>query len=448
MPDAGYRGSAAERSPHLTRRTLLAATLVAAVGLTTSACGAGATAQGDGKSFTYWSMWKQNEPQAKVLEAAIKQFTKDTGITVDVQWKGRQVIQQLAPTLNTSNVPADLVDSPDRSAYAQLHMTGQALDLTPVLKTAVPGESGTVADVIPAKYLDLNTTDGVLWQMPYEVILSQLWFDGGALPDVAAKPPATWDEFVELLDARRKARGDGPLALDADVPDYGAYWTYYAVARGLGDGAFGKAVADHTGASFRTDAFIEAVEHVEKLVKGGYFTNGYDASKWPSVQQKWAKGKSDFLLLGTFAPSETAEFAGDSFTYRSFPFPAFGPSGDTSQDIYLIGFSIPTKARNSAAAQKFISYFLAKKHLEGISTQAKNITPRNDIAAPPELADGQKALKTRKVVKSLDGVKETAADWYTKVFLPLNTKFITGHLSSRSFAEKLASDSATYWKSA
>lgn len=193
---------------------------------------------------------------------------------------------------------------------------------------------------------------------------------------------------------------------------------------------------------------MAALRHVEDLVSADDFTKGYDGSKWPAVQQKWAKGKSDFLLLGTFAPSETSTFASSDFRYRSFPFPAFAQGGDTSQDISLIGFSIPKKARHAAAAQKFIAYFLAKEHLQGIATQAKNITPRADIDAPAELADAQKALTAGNAVKTLDGVKETAAEWYTKVFLPLNTSFLTGHLTATSFASKLASNSASYWKTA
>ncbi|MFD7137760.1 ABC transporter substrate-binding protein [Streptomyces sp. NPDC059894] len=440
---------AGEHGRPLSRRAVLAAALATTAGLAT-ACGTGSAVGGDGdSSFTYWSMWKQNEPQATVLQAAVEQFTRDTGVKVTVQWKGRQVVQQLAPTLNTANVPADLVDSADRFAYAQLHATGQALDLTPVLDLPIPGESGaTVGSVIPAKYTDLNTADKTLWQIPYEVLTTQLWFDGHALPDVVSQPPATWAEFTDLLAARRGERGDGPLALDADIPDYAAYWTYYAVLRGLGPGAFGKAAKDRSGALLKADGFVDALRRVEDLVSAKGFTEGYDGSKWPAVQQKWAKGKSDFLLLGTFAPSETAAFAPSGFAYRSFPFPAFTDGGDTSQDISLIGFSIPKKARNAAAAQKFIAYFLAREHLQGIASKAKNLTPRSDITAPAELADAQKALESREVVKTLDGVKETAADWYTKVFLPLNTGFITGRLTAKAFAAELAHDSAGYWETA
>lgn len=440
------------------RRAVLASALGTSLVLTVAACGSSATAGGKAgagaasadTSFTYWSMWKQGEPQAQVLQTAITQFTKDTGIKVDVQWKGRQVATQLAPTLNTGNVPADLIDSQDRFAYSQLQSTGQALDLTPLLQQSIPGESGsTVASVVPKRYLDLATTDGALWQVPYEVLADQLWFNSADLPAVATTPPATWEDFTKLLAQRKAARGGaGPLALDADVPDYGAFWTYYSVLRELGPGAFGAAALDKSGARFADPAFVTALKRVEGLVRDGDFTPGYNGSKWPAVQQKWAAGKSDFLLLGTFAPSETGPFAKAGFQYRSFPVPAVKAGGDTSQDVSLIGFSIPKKAKHAAAAEKFIAYFLNRSRLSGISTVAKNLTPRADIAAPAELADAKKAMESGKVVETLDGVKETAAEWYTKVFLPLNTSFVDGRLSAEAFAAKLGSDSAAYWKMA
>ncbi len=34
-------------------------------------------------------MWSKDEPQAKVIQDAIAKYTEDTGVEVDVQFKGR-----------------------------------------------------------------------------------------------------------------------------------------------------------------------------------------------------------------------------------------------------------------------------------------------------------------------------------------------------------------------
>ncbi|MDP9868009.1 MULTISPECIES: ABC transporter substrate-binding protein [Streptosporangium] len=429
------------------RRVLRAVAAVTAAGLLglAAACGAGSTGEASDE-LVYWSMWKAGEPQAKVLESAIGSFTEETGVKVKVEWKGRDVAKQLAPTLNTRNVPADLVDSADRFVKSTFFATGQGLDLSPVYDLEIPGESGKkVGDVIAAKYREYATTEGRAWLVPYEVLAEQIWYDGGTLQDVAAAPPKTWDDFVSLLAARKAARGDGPLALDADIADYSAFWTYHAVLRDLGPGAFGAAATDTTGAKFDDPAFVAAVQKIEKLVKDGYFVKGYDGSKYPAVQQKWAAGGADFLLLGTFAPSETKPSAKEGFQYRSFPFPA-GARGEQTQEISLIGFAIPARARNAEAAKKFIAYFMNRERLSKIATEADNITPRTDVEAPAMLADVKKTLDTARTHPALDGVKMDHTDWYTKVFQPANTELITGKVSAAEFVAKLKSTSVDFWK--
>ena len=70
---------------------------------TKAADGAAADTQasgGDG-SLVYWSMWEATEPQGKVIKEAVDQFSADTGITVDLQFKGRTGIREgLQPALD------------------------------------------------------------------------------------------------------------------------------------------------------------------------------------------------------------------------------------------------------------------------------------------------------------------------------------------------------------
>ena len=67
---------------------LLAATMVAGLAV---GCGGKDSGGGDkgGDKLVYWSMWSEEEPQAKVIKEAIAKYTKDTGVEVDVQFKGR-----------------------------------------------------------------------------------------------------------------------------------------------------------------------------------------------------------------------------------------------------------------------------------------------------------------------------------------------------------------------
>ena len=55
----------------------------------------------DGSGLVYWSMWEATEPQGQAIQAAVDKFTADTGIAVDLQFKGRTGIREgLQPALD------------------------------------------------------------------------------------------------------------------------------------------------------------------------------------------------------------------------------------------------------------------------------------------------------------------------------------------------------------
>ena len=65
---------------------------------------------GDGKKLVYWAMWSKDEPQAKVIQDAIAKYTEDTGVEVDVQFKGRSGQREgLQPALDAKQT-IDLFD--------------------------------------------------------------------------------------------------------------------------------------------------------------------------------------------------------------------------------------------------------------------------------------------------------------------------------------------------
>lgn len=396
-------------------------------------------------SITYWSMWNSGEPQQKVIQKAIDQFTEETGIGVKVQWIGRDNLKKLAPTLNSPVTPADLVDGAQRNIRAILVSTGNQTDLSPVYGAEIPGEAGkTVGSVIPEKYLQSITADGQKWLVPYEVITSQWWYDSAFLPDLEKAPPENWSDFVALLD-KEKSKGAAPLALDGDISNFNLYYFAEIAVRHLGPSKLREAVADPTGEALKDPRILKTAEQIEALVKGSYFAPGYDASKWPAMQQLWATNKAALIFNGPWIVSETSSYAVPGFKPRSFPMPAVGEGSHQTQEVSFIGFAVPKKARNAEAAQKFIAYFLQKDRLAGIASEAKNLTPRTDIAVPDELAAAKQAIETSPEVHSqFDGLIDVDADYTNKVLIPLVNDLVFGVKSAKEFQDALVENTVTY----
>ncbi len=394
--------------------------------------------------MTYWSMWQKGEPQQKVLQDTIDAFEKNTGITVNVEWQGRGVLTKLTAALNTPSVP-DLVDQDAEKLKAALVLSNQATDLSSMASMEIPGEPGnTVASVIPSKYSAFDTANGIQFQMPYEVIALNLWFNGARYNNLVTSPPGTWADFTSIL-AKTKASGESPLALDSDDLGYDEFWTATALQRWLGVGGFHKLVEDKTAASWSNPGAVAAINAMAELASNGYFVPGYDASKWPAIQQKWAQNQAALIFMGSWLPSEVAPYVASGFQYNAMNFPAAQPGGDTSVPGTTIGFAIPTKAKSPDAAKEFLAYFLAKEHLSGISTDALNVTPRTDIQVPKDLADVKTLLDANSLSPRWDGVPGDFPDFDAKVFRPLNQKLLTGKISASEFLSEVQKQQVAYW---
>ncbi|NUT48860.1 MAG: hypothetical protein HOV94_16370 [Saccharothrix sp.] len=86
----------------MTAAQLRAAAALVAAALALTACCGGNAASDDGKSFIYWSMRKENEPQAQVLAQAAAEFEKETGI---VEVVGTHLSGSIVDSVNGERIP-------------------------------------------------------------------------------------------------------------------------------------------------------------------------------------------------------------------------------------------------------------------------------------------------------------------------------------------------------
>ncbi|MDQ3403765.1 MAG: ABC transporter substrate-binding protein [Actinomycetota bacterium] len=406
------------------------------------------------KEFTYWSMWTADEPQGKVLAKAIKCFTEKTGVKVDVQWLGRKLLtQNVAPSLNTDTVP-DLFDQDISQVKAAIVAPGGTQSVEDVLDYKIGEGEKKVRDVLPATSYDIpqnKGADGKIFEIPYELLGNAWWYNKDLVKDL--QPPKTMDELFSLFD-KAKADGIGAVAQDGDINFYNAYFFTQLGARYVGAGGLEKAAMDKTGQAWNDPGLLKAAELVEKLAKGGYFVDGWDAAKFPQIQQRWADGDAGYLFVGSWGPSETREYlnkqGGDKgITYGSFQFPM--PDGATHKVVEQlpIGFAVTAKAKHPEAAKAFMAYMLNKDILSGIPAVADNLTPRADLPVPDSLKDVKVALEDSGAEHAIfmDGLDGLAAGkWVDNVFYPLNNDLLRGKITAKQFIDGLAAKQIDFWK--
>lgn len=463
-------------------RGLALLALGAAVSLATAGCGSGGGSAGGGgdnslpgadqylaspcpavgvkpatdKELTYWSMWTADEPQGKVLQRAMDCFTKQTGVKVNVQWLGRKgYTQTLVPALNTDNVP-DIFDQDVSKVSAAIVQPGGTQSVDDVFGMKTGEGDKTVKDVLAASSYDFPQNKdkaGNNFLVPYELLSNAWWYNKDKVKDVT--PPKTTDALFAMFDKAKAANGGkGPVSEDGDIPFYNMYFYTQFAERFVGAGGLEKAATDKTGQAWKSDpGFLKAAELTTKLPP--YFVDGWDASKFPQVQQRWADGDTSYLYMGTWAPSETREYlnkagGGAKINYASFQLPMpTGASHDTVEQI-PIGFALTKKAKHAEAAKAFMAYFENKDILKGIPAVADNLTPRTDLPVPDDLKDAKTAVDDTKKehVLQYDGIDAVAGGkWETDVFDPADTDLLHGKITPQQFVDQLAAKGADFWKS-
>lgn len=428
-------------------RILAAGAAAAVLAGTVTACGSSGTLGAEGaNTITYWSTWNKGEPQQQVIQQAIDSFTKATGIKVRVEFVGRQVMKQVDTANNTSKVP-DLVDDSSENLLAAAD-SGVLQGLNAAYNRTIPGEGKTIAQVLPSNSTNfLKDGSGQYALVPYETLVTSLWFNDKMMQKIGATPPTTFDQLLDTC-GKAVAKGMACVADDGTIPDYNSYWLTQLAGRYVGPNWLRTAAADKTGKSWRNPKFLAAAEALEKLVKGkGNMLSGYQGSKLPAGQQAWSQNKALYLLMGSWAPSDTKTYAASGFSYDSVAFPAV-PGGQMSVDDQSIGFGVTKKAKNPVAAEKFIAYFMSRTSISRLSSKAGVIPSRPDVKAPATLASVQKQLADAPVVtRYLDGVSSVYPNYWTNVFDVVDNQLFFGETSPAKFVDKLVSASRSYWAS-
>lgn len=434
------------------RRLPAAGALAATVLLVAVACGTDDEPTGNpdggiaGTELTVWSMWSEGEPGQVLLDGAVRDFEEETGVEVTVEWQGRSGWQALLPTLNTDDPPADVIESSDGGILRNLGPTEEMLDLTSVWDGAAPDSDGTVSELLGTSYENKATTvDGVPLMVPYSASSTSFFYNAARFPELEANPPQTWDDFFAILD-EQTAQGRQPLALDGSLNGYNGLYSIYFIRAAVGgdEDPFDKAALDRTGQTWLEPGYLEAAQQIEKLAKGGYFIDGYDSSQFPAMQLKWANDESDFILMGTWLPTEVRPSAAEGFEFKSFAFPTLGDNPPPKANLDLIGFGIVKKSKNVEAAEAFVTHLLTTKYQEQMAATTGTIPVRSDVSSSDELTSAKSQIDEGEVYSA--SVPAERTDYLTTVLYPLNDELIFGKITAEEFIDRIAADSAAYWE--
>ena len=122
------------------------------------------------QSIIYWSMWEEDEPQAEVIREAADAYQEATGISVEIQWKGREIRSLIGPALDAGE-KIDLFDD-DYQRMVQEH----GIYLTDLKKIAASVDYEKHVMPILLEQIERWGKDKLL-TMPYQPYITGVWYN-------------------------------------------------------------------------------------------------------------------------------------------------------------------------------------------------------------------------------------------------------------------------------
>lgn len=333
-----------------------------------------AEATGDG--LVYWSMWDAAEPQAQALSQSIEAFTAETGIAVDVQFKGRTGIREgLQPALD-AGTNIDLFDEDiDR---VNTTWGSYLLDLEELAK-ANDYEATANAGLMAACR---EVGGGTLKSIPYQPNVFAYFYNMDIFEEAGVtKVPETWDEF---LDTCQKIKDAGYTPITNDNAYIASLFGYH-MSRLIGEPATEEVVKN---GDWDNEAVLKTAQAYEELASKGYFSETIESNQWPAGQNtELAMGTAAMYLNGSWLPNEVKDIAGEDFKWGCFSYPAVegGTDGTDAANYGAQVLAINKDSKNAENAFKLICYITQGEFDKMLSEMSVGIPADSNNTEWPEL---------------------------------------------------------------
>ena len=298
-----------------------------------------------GVTLTYWSMWNSNEAQAQVIQEAVDAFTAETGIGVNIEWRGRDITTQITAALE-SETQIDLFDDDFQRVAEQYN--DHLLDLTDL------ASSTGYEDKVQPLFMQIarDYSEGALYTIPYQIYTSGIVYSQDAF-DAAGVDASTidsWDGLIAACEALKEA-GYTPFALDGGGSP--RYMYSYILARLIGQDAV-KELSLNGGWS-QNEGARQAAEYIIQLRDNDYVLD--PIGTYPEGEYTLGYDETAMIVLPDYVISEVIAGTGTEITWGFIPFPNLGgPEDETYANVGAQGFGIPAYTEHSEEAFQLIEW--------------------------------------------------------------------------------------------
>ncbi len=410
------------------KKKLLSAALCAAMVGTMAIPAATVSAADD--TLVYWSMWESTEPQGQAIQEAVDAYVAETGVKVDLQFKGRTGNREaLQPALDGGTQ----IDIFDEDIDRVNGMYGKyLLDLEDLAKEANYEETAIPAMMSACR----EAGDGTLKTIPYQPNVFAFFYNKDLFEQAGIESePTTWAEFLDVCQKLKDA-GITPMTMD---DAYATSVIGYHLGRLVGEE---KVVEIVTEGKWDDPAVLQMAQDIENLATSGYYSEMVGSNVWPAGQNtELALGTAAMYLNGSWLPNEVKDMAGPDFKWGCFAYPALenGANGVETNNFGAQVFGINKDTKLAKEAFDLITYITKGEYDKKLSEMSVGIPADTTNAEWPEMVACAKPLIDNSTTRFTWAVGvETNVDM-TPIIKENFIKLMAGTMTADEFVEAMKS---------
>ncbi|MET0697272.1 MAG: extracellular solute-binding protein [Acidimicrobiia bacterium] len=364
--------------------------ILAILALVLAACGGGGTGE-DATTTTGGAVTETTAAEAATTTAAAEEPAEE----VTIEWWH---IQNTDPMMTlwqdmanefmeaNPNVQINITVMENEAFKAALQTNLQAGDVPDLFQSWGGGglreqvDAGLVQDISDASSgfignlnegaVGLYNVDGVQYGVPFNLGMVGFWYNKDLFAQAGIDgPPATWDEFLEDVQALKDA-GITPIAVGAGDKWPAHFYYSYLMIREGGEAAMAEVTET---LDFNTPEFIEAGNQLQRLIDMEPFQAGFLAAPWDAPDGESGTigtGQAAISLMGQWGPGAYANQSGigtpeDPIEERLpaefgwFPFPAVEGGAGAATDGFGGGDGFAVGKDAPPEAIQFLEYITA-----------------------------------------------------------------------------------------
>ena len=327
-------------------------------------------------TIVYWSMWESTEPQGQAIQEAVDAYMEETGVKVDLQFKGRTGNREaLQPALD-GGTQIDMFDEDiDR-------VNGMYADYLMDLEELAKGNDYEATANAALMAACREAGGGTLKTIPYQPNIFAFFYNKALFEQAGIeKEPTTWAEFLDVCQKLKDA-GITPMTMD---DAYATCVIGYHLARLVGEERVKEIV---NNGEWDDPAVLQMAKDIEDLATKGYFSEMVGSNVWPAGQNsELAVGTAAMYLNGSWLPNEVKAMTGPDFQWGCFAYPAVenGVNGPETNNFGAQVFGINKDSKMSKEAFDLITYITKGEYDKKLADLSVGIPADTANAEWPEM---------------------------------------------------------------